>query len=724
MSAPETPLAVTAGAASPLIETASIGNRAAGPREVTFSSSTATVTYLGVRWDGDKVRGIRMRSSDGTQNQCGGIDDGNYALTEFTFMPGETLAKAWLRDSGYGYRSLRQVEFVTSKGRAFKAGPNGFDNEVALAVEGALLAGFHAWVNSDNFVNALALLVRRDAPPKPRLYRPWFETNAVGNRNAANHQFMSAAEYSTAQSIQMRWDGDKIRGVRMTMRDGTVSQAGGIDDTSYTLTSYTFAEDETLQTLAFSSSGYGYGSFRRVEFTTSKGGRFAAGPEGIDDLVAPPVAGACFVGFHAWVNVDNFVNAMAFCCTNDAPWSVALRNFSPWACSYSNGTVIIDGKPLLGVVDFGTNVSGVPGTRRKRALQLTTTSGRKGYVAFDGNAQLAISIFADATFEAKFAVDEGDGSVYGPIDGQAPATAKPVLLEALVRKYAPIYMLNVDEVYWQTNIDAFLPHMILQKVNDGRPGDFFTGPLDRNVLAAQAQALGANNSGTGACLRTRADLNQPSDTQDWFNGTRPQGAAQLTTYAVAVEGRNGRLDIVYWWFFNYNQGKTVAGTSWGNHVSDWEHVKVQLAGVDFAHPQNERIQAVMYDHHGDQETHAPGDGMTELNGRQVLVHLANGDHECYPKAGVYDRPMGCHDYCKENAYRFDTRAGNVEVYSWTGSDFAPLPAGATSAFRDPAWIRYRGRWGNWQRGDLMGQVARLESGPEGIFRPGEYAMPA
>ena len=327
-----------------VVETAGVGNRAAGPRQTTLSSTTAVVNYIAVRWDGDKIRGIRMRMTDGTQSQCGGIDDGGYALTEYAFAPGEMLTKAWLRDSGYGYDSVRQIEFFTSKGFHFQAGPGGFDSEATLAVEGAFLVGFHAWVNNDNFVNALTLMVRPAAPPTLASSRPWFETNSVGNRDAANRQVFAAAGRSTALSIQMRWDGDKIRGVRMTMRDGSVTSAGGVDDVNYALSSYTFAEDETLQTLDFSSSGYGYGSLRRVEFTTSKGGKFSAGPSGIDDLVSPPVAGACFVGFHAWMNVDNFINAFAFCCTNDAPWGVSVHNFSPWACSYGNGVVTIDGE--------------------------------------------------------------------------------------------------------------------------------------------------------------------------------------------------------------------------------------------------------------------------------------------------------------------------------------------------------------------------------------------
>ena len=538
-----------------------------------------------------------------------------------------------------------------------------------------------------------------------------------------------ASETSVARVIAVRWDGDKVRGIRMELRDGTIQSAGGIDDVKYTLTSYTFAEGETLKSLSFSSSGYGYGSLRRIDFTTSKGASFSAGPAGVDDIVTPPIVGAEFVGFHAWVNQDNFINALAFHATDDAPLTINLSNFSPWTCACANGVVTIDGKNAIQVTDAAGDKHGM-NTSHKRVVRVQSGGAVSGYCAYDGSAPLTISVFGDATFEAKFSVDDGDGAVYGPISGVKPPSNKWALVDALVRKYAPIYMLNVDEVYWQTTIDAFLPHMILQKAQNNS-GDglttFYDGPMDRNTLAKQALLLGAANTNTMAFLRTRADLNQPSDTQDWFAGSRPANPSQATAYAVVVEGPNGKLDIVYWWLFNYNQGKTVAGTSWGNHVSDWEHVKVKLDQVDFAKPQNEVVAGVMYDHHGNQDNFKPGDGNTEFSGRQVLVHLANGDHEAYAKAGVYDRPMGTHDYCKENAYRFDQRQGTIEIYVWNGSsDFSPMPPGATPAFKDPAWLRYRGRWGNQQRGELntaFGDVARLKSGPEGPFRPGEYAQP-
>ena len=198
-------------------ETASIGNKAAASSQVLLSSDKAVATFIGIRWDGDKVRGIRMELSDGSFKQAGGYDDGKYTLTQYRFVAGETLISARLRDSGYGYGSLRQVAFETSLKHAFNAGADGFDHEASLAVEGAELAGFHAWVNSDNFINALAFIVR-PPPPKPVVHRPWFTTRSVGNTGANLAQVDLSSDTSVARVISVRWDGDKVRGIRMELR--------------------------------------------------------------------------------------------------------------------------------------------------------------------------------------------------------------------------------------------------------------------------------------------------------------------------------------------------------------------------------------------------------------------------------------------------------------------------------------------------------------------------
>jgi len=134
-----------------------------------------------------------------------------YTTTTYTFEQGETLKTAYLRDSGYGDRSLRQVEFTTSMNHHFFAGPGGFDNEASLAVEGSFMAGFDAWVSSDNFINALLFMVNTNPPP-PQQPEPWFETDAIGNKDAASSEVVMASQTSTALSFAVRWDGDKVRG--------------------------------------------------------------------------------------------------------------------------------------------------------------------------------------------------------------------------------------------------------------------------------------------------------------------------------------------------------------------------------------------------------------------------------------------------------------------------------------------------------------------------------
>src|SRR5579863_9759335 len=132
-------------------KTESIGS---GGTNFDYSSTTSIVRTIGVRWDGDKVRGIRLELYDGTVWKEGGYDDTNYTLTTYTFTSGEYLLTLTLRDSGYGYGSVRQILFTTSKGE-FKAGQDGFDSEINPNVERRVFAGVYGTRNPDNFINAL-----------------------------------------------------------------------------------------------------------------------------------------------------------------------------------------------------------------------------------------------------------------------------------------------------------------------------------------------------------------------------------------------------------------------------------------------------------------------------------------------------------------------------------------------------------------------------------------
>jgi hypothetical protein len=112
-----------------------------------------------VRWDGDKIRGVKWTLTDNSSKKFGGYDDVAYTLSTFDFPEDDPLKSVILRDSGYGYNSLRQIEIQTMSGAQFKAGPDGFDNEVRPPVKGTYLVGFHGLVNPDNFMQALGLWI-------------------------------------------------------------------------------------------------------------------------------------------------------------------------------------------------------------------------------------------------------------------------------------------------------------------------------------------------------------------------------------------------------------------------------------------------------------------------------------------------------------------------------------------------------------------------------------
>jgi len=148
--------------------TDSIGNTGGSYHDFFKTDSNGdllAVEYFAARWDGDKVRGIRVRLMDGTNAIYGGFNDVGYPLSSYTFVPRELLTKGWLRDSGYGRGSLRQIQFQTTLTSTspyyaeFMAGQGGFDNEANLLVYNSTMAGVRAWVNPDNFISALAFYV-------------------------------------------------------------------------------------------------------------------------------------------------------------------------------------------------------------------------------------------------------------------------------------------------------------------------------------------------------------------------------------------------------------------------------------------------------------------------------------------------------------------------------------------------------------------------------------
>lgn len=144
------------------VRTDHIGSGFGGSGAFDDHSEDDSVQTFSVRWDGDKIRGIRWVYFNGKAQQVGGYDQNKSSKT-YTFRKGEVLDTFTIRDSGYGYGSLRSLEFTTSRGGHFAVGPGGFDSQKNLDVKGAALKGFFGIQNPDNFINCLGLWISSPA---------------------------------------------------------------------------------------------------------------------------------------------------------------------------------------------------------------------------------------------------------------------------------------------------------------------------------------------------------------------------------------------------------------------------------------------------------------------------------------------------------------------------------------------------------------------------------
>ena len=268
--------------------------------------------------------------------------------------------------------------------------------------------------------------------------------------------------------------------------------------------------------------------------------------------------------------------------------------------------------------------------------------------------------------------------------------------------------------------------------------NFFEGVLNRATLALQAQSLGGKNTIDGAHLQSVEPFVYKGPVPVlivppcWMKGTKPKSASQLHCYTVITESPDFlSVQITYWWFFNYNEGKALDflghGGQFGNHVADWEHVTILLnrspSDGTFS------IQQLIFDHHGD-KTYINKDSVNaEFGGtsnKQVTVYLAKGSHECYPKAGQYPTAIGTHDFC-DQGLGLDTSKFQIEIYTYDKVHSA-FEEHTDAQFNSPDWLVYFGRWGNLAAGisiDLpfgFGKTRQLIEGPEGLKRPVEYSL--
>ena len=235
-------------------------------------------------------------------------------------------------------------------------------------------------------------------------------------------------------------------------------------------------------------------------------------------------------------------------------------------------------------------------------------------------------------------------------------------------------------------------------------------------------------------LRTKQALESPSDhSLEVFKGH----LASAPVYAFWVE-KGMHVDLVYFFYYPYNRGKSVLDTIWGNHVGDWEHITVRLfwsydSGSETWSRQPHRIYISAHNFGGVYRWRAVTKEKTH-----PVVYSAKGSHGCWKDPGkhVYkELPLdlgNLTDVCGEGmkwdtwerVEGFDFNAkkglGKSRWPQWMDSDFSSPGSGGHPS--DPANGPIY-RWGNVKEGcfgEVISGECRLNNGPTGPISKGVW----
>ncbi|KAJ3388980.1 hypothetical protein HDU92_001219 [Lobulomyces angularis] len=296
----------------------------------------------------------------------------------------------------------------------------------------------------------------------------------------------------------------------------------------------------------------------------------------------------------------------------------------------------------------------------------------------------------------------------------SPVTNNPGWsIEDQVRRYAPIFALTADESYNPADPREYIKMSRVQKDNAYRDDINFNniGTISsyneklQNILVPQVNGRSLYEFTSG----------NPSwsdcGTFPYLCGTRDTN--NVPAYAIVADKPEiNAVDVFYWVFFAYNQGKNVFGTSFGNHYGDWVH-----ASIRFERSSGNPTQLHM-DHHGHEDSYAwrpwseagkPVDSdrgfVVDGSGRPV-VFLAKGSHEIYPSPGEWDLAKGqalvsIHDVTRDG-WRWDLR-NNLQL-EFIEDD------GQIRSNKGNNFLNFNGRYGIPQQGQCFFGGCQLEHG--------------
>lgn len=213
------------------------------------------------------------------------------------------------------------------------------------------------------------------------------------------------------------------------------------------------------------------------------------------------------------------------------------------------------------------------------------------------------------------------------------------------------------------------------------------------------------------------EVNSPNFMNDFLYGNLNNAKA----YAFATEKEFKYLDLSYFVFMPYNQGKTIAGLEFGNHVGDWEHICVRLLKEKKDGKIICRPVLVEYSAHF-MRNYYSWDEVEKVEGTHPVGYTACGSHGMWKDGGthIYVNAVvvKLKDYCSQGTAWDLWRDGKIETYSYNALTHQGKALG-TSEWKNEFDLNYCDEnggitiWGNVAWSPPIQVYARFDSAPDG-----------
>lgn len=330
-----------------------------------------------------------------------------------------------------------------------------------------------------------------------------------------------------------------------------------------------------------------------------------------------------------------------------------------------------------------------------------------------------------------------NGICYGPTN--PPSISLPVhpdnapdWVENAVKRYAPVFVLHPDESYWPVDPPQYIATSSVFSSPNGPDTSRFTECDDKLDSIGQLSKPEQRLATYLMPIVNRRDVIEVmgviplvGSNANWADCSvlpilcgsvfRPSvdELNKMPVFAIISDKPEiNAVDVYYWAFFGYNQGKGFADTSYGNHFGDWVH-----ASIRFDRSTGKPIMLFM-DHHGNDDDYSrrswseagkpvnSGVGFQVTSDGRPIVYLAQGSHEVYPSPGSWDLAKGrlfnIYDYTADGKH-WDTSV-SLQL-EW-------IVDGKVLSKQGNNWLNYNGRYGIPQGGRCdFGQCQREAGAP-------------